>query len=95
MFSHAQGNVFGSSAIAKHPTGHDSQRMAEQGRLAFRHQQSLKEALLPRCLWARGKHFLGNSHGIVNAILAIGLSTGRWRVSSGVPINIGNVQLVG
>ena len=43
----------------------------------------------------RGRRFLGNSHGIVEGFLGNWTLNGTMRVSSGVPLNLGNVQLVG
>jgi len=43
----------------------------------------------------RGKKFMGNAHGFTNALVGDWTLNGTLRVSSGVPINLGNVQLVG
>ncbi len=45
--------------------------------------------------FGRGKRFLGQSHGFVNALVGDWTLNGTVRISSGVPMLLGNVQLVG
>ncbi len=94
-FGKALGNEYVSSSIAflQPSTLRDTWR--DKTFSPFDIRQSLKGSFIVEMPVGQGRHFLSNSHGIVNGFLGDWTLNGTLRVSSGVPINLGNVQLVG
>ena len=58
-------------------------------------RQSLKGSYIVELPVGRGKKYMGNSHGLVESLVGNWTLNGTMRISSGVPVNLGNVQLVG
>lgn len=91
----ARGNAFVSSATAfLQPATLRSTRLAQDWS-PFDIRQSLKGSFIVEAPMGRGKKFMGNAHGFVNHLVGDWTLNGTLRVSSGVPLNLGNVQLVG
>ncbi len=94
-FSRALGNEYVSSSIAFLQPATIRNTWLNKTFSPFDIRQSLKGSYIYDMPFGRGKHFLSNSHGVVNTLLGDWTINGTLRVSSGVPINLGNVQLVG
>ena len=94
-FSKAQGNEYVSSAIAFLQPATIRNTGLNKVASPFDLRQSFKGSFIIEAPVGRGKHFLGNSHGIMEGVLGNWTLNGTMRISSGVPLNLGNVQLVG
>jgi hypothetical protein len=94
-FSRAQGNEFVSSAIAFLQPATLRNTLLNKVVSPFDIRSSLKSSFIMEAPVGRGRKFLGNAHGLVNSLLGDWTLNGTLRVSSGVPMNLGNVQLVG
>jgi hypothetical protein len=94
-FSKALGNEFVSSSIAALNPASIRNTWNNKVASPFDIQSSLKASYVVEAPIGRGKHFLGNSHGIVEGILGNWAINGTLRISSGVPLNMGNLQVVG
>jgi hypothetical protein len=94
-FAKALGNEYVSSAIAFLQPATLRNTWLNYGYSPFDIKHSLKGSYIAEMPVGRGKHFLGNSKGIVNGILGDWTLNGTLRISSGVPMNMGNVGLVG
>jgi hypothetical protein len=91
----ASGNMYVSSAIAFLQPATLRNTNLNKVWSPFDIRQSLKGSWIAEAPIGRGKKFMGNSHGFVNALVGDWTLNGTLRVSSGVPLNLGNVQLVG
>jgi hypothetical protein len=91
----ATGNMYVSSAIAALNPATIRNTNLNKVWSPFDLRQSLKGSYIIEAPVGRGKKFMGNSHGFVNALVGDWILNGTVRVSSGVPLNLGNVQLVG
>ena len=94
-FAKALGNEYVSSSIAFLQPATIRNTWRNKVASPFDIQQSLKGSFIVEMPVGQGRHFLGNSHGIVNGFLGNWTINGTLRISSGVPVNLGNVQLVG
>jgi Carboxypeptidase regulatory-like domain len=94
-FSRALGNQYVSSAIAFLQPRTLRNTWLDKGFSPFDIRSSLKGSFIAEMPFGRGKHFLGNSHGFLEGVVGNWTINGTLRLSSGVPINLGNVQLVG
>ncbi len=94
-FSRALGNQFVSSSIAFLQPATIRNTWRNKDFSPFDIRSSLKGQYIIEAPVGRGRHFLGNSHGIVEGIVGNWTLNGTLRVSTGVPLNLGNVQLVG
>jgi hypothetical protein len=94
-FSKALGNQYVSSAIAFLQPATIRNTWLNKVSSPFDINSSLKGSFIGELPVGRGRHFFGNSHGIVNGLLGDWTLNGTLRISSGVPLNLGNVQLVG
>jgi hypothetical protein len=94
-FSKAQGNEFVSSAIAFLQPATIRNTWLNKTNSPFDIRQSLKGSYIYELPVGRGKKFDSNAHGFVNALVGDWTINGTVRVSSGIPLNMGNVQLFG
>jgi hypothetical protein len=94
-FSRALGNQYVSSAIAFLQPATLRNTWLNKDFSPFDIRQSLKGSYIVEMPFGRGKHFFSDSNGVVNTLLGDWTINGTLRVSSGVPMNMGNVQLVG
>jgi hypothetical protein len=94
-FAKAQGNEYVSSSIAFLQPATLRNTWLNKVVSPFDLRQSFKGSYIIEMPVGRGRRFLGNSHGIVEGFLGNWTLNGTMRVSSGVPLNLGNVQLVG
>ena len=94
-FAKALGNEYVSSAIAFLQPGTIRNTWNNKVASPFDIKSSLKGSYVIEAPIGRGKHFLGNSHGIVEGLLGNWTLNGTLRISSGVPMNMGNIQVVG
>jgi hypothetical protein len=94
-FSRALGNEFVSSSIAFLQPATIRNTWLNKTFSPFDIRQSLKGSYIFELPTGRGKKFMGNSHGLVESLVGNWTLNGTLRVSSGVPLNLGNVQLVG
>ena len=91
----ATGNEYVSSAIAFLQPATLRNTNLNKVWSPFDIRQSLKGSYIIEAPMGRGKKFMGNAHGFTNALVGDWTLNGTLRVSSGVPLNLGNVQLVG
>jgi len=91
----ATGNMYVSSAIAFLQPATLRNTNLNKVWSPFDIRQSLKGSWIIEAPMGRGKKFMGNAHGLVNSLVGDWTLNGTLRVSSGVPLNLGNVQLVG
>jgi len=94
-FAKALGNEYVSSAIAFLQPATLRNTWLNKVASPFDINQSLKGSFIAEMPVGRGRHFLGNSGGVVNTILGDWTLNSTLRISSGVPLNLGNVQVVG
>ncbi|HVS83706.1 MAG TPA: TonB-dependent receptor [Pyrinomonadaceae bacterium] len=93
--SKAQGNEFVSSATASAQPNTLRNTWLNKDFSPFDLRQSLKGSYIVELPMGRGKKFMSNAHGMVNHLVGDWTINGTMRISSGVPLNLGNVQLVG
>ncbi len=94
-FSRALGNEFVSSSIAFLQPRTLRNTWLDKDFSPFDIRHSLKGSYIAELPFGRGRHFGSNLHGIWNGLAGDWTINGTLRISSGVPINLGNVQLVG
>lgn len=94
-FSRALGNEYVSSSIAFLQPATIRNTWLNKTFSPFDIRHSLKGSYIVEMPFGRGKHFFSGANGVVNTLLGDWTINGTLRVSSGVPINFGNVQLVG
>ncbi len=94
-FSKAQGNQYVSSSIAFLSPATLRNTWLNKATSPFDIRKSLKGSYIYELPVGRGRKFDSNAHGLVNALVGDWTLNGTVRVSSGVPLNLGNVQLVG
>ena len=94
-FGKALGNEYVSSSIAFLQPSTIRNTWLNKVASPFDINQSLKGSFIAEMPVGRGRHFLSNSHGIVNGFLGDWTLNSTLRISSGVPLNLGNVQLSG
>lgn len=94
-FARALGNQYVSSSIAFLQPATLRNTALNKSFSPFDIRHSLKGSYIIEMPVGRGQRFLGDSGGIVNGLLGNWALNGTLRVSSGVPMNLGNVQLVG
>jgi len=94
-FSKALGNEFVSSSIAFLQPATIRNTWLNKVASPFDIRSSLKGSFIGELPFGRGRHFGSNLHGIWNGLAGDWTLNGTVRVSSGVPLNLGNVQLVG
>ncbi len=94
-FARALGNEYVSSSIAFLQPATIRNTWLNKNFSPFDIRQSLKGSYIVELPFGRGKHFFGNSSGVVNTLLGDWTINGTLRISSGVPMNMGNVQVVG
>ncbi len=93
--SKARGNEFVSSATASAQPNTLRNTWLNKDFSPFDIRQSLKGSFIVEMPMGLGKKFMGNAHGMVNHLVGDWTLNGTMRLSSGVPLNLGNVQLVG
>jgi len=94
-FARAQGNQYVSSSISFLQPATIRNTWLNKDFSPFDIRQSLKGSYIIELPFGRGKRFFGNSNGLVNTLLGDWTLNGTLRVSTGVPMNMGNVQVVG
>jgi hypothetical protein len=94
-FARALGNEYVSSSIAFLQPATIRNTFLNKDFSPFDIRQSLKGSYIIELPFGRGKHFFSNSNGVVNTLLGDWTLNGTLRVSTGVPLNMGNVQVVG
>ncbi|PYS86657.1 MAG: hypothetical protein DMF70_01865 [Acidobacteria bacterium] len=94
-FAKAQGNEYVSSSIAFLQPATIRNTWLNKTNSPFDIRQSLKGSYIYELPVGRGKKFMSNSHGLVNAVAGDWTLNGTLRVSSGVPLNMGNIQIFG
>jgi hypothetical protein len=94
-FAKALGNEYVSSAIAFLQPGTIRNTWLNKTYSPFDIRKSLKGSYIYELPVGRGKTFMSNSHGLINAIAGDWTINGTLRVSSGIPLNMGNVNLFG
>jgi len=93
-FSKALGNEYVSSSIAFLQPATLRNTALNKVVSPFDIRQSLKGSWIVELPTGRGKKFMGDAHGLRNSLVGDWTLNGTLRVSSGVPMNLGNVQLV-
>lgn len=94
-FAKAQGNEYVSSSIAFLQPATIRNTWLNKTNSPFDIRQSLKGSYIYELPVGRGKKFDSNAHGFLQALVGDWTLNGTLRVSSGIPLNLGNVQLVG
>ncbi len=94
-FAKAQGNEYVSSSIAFLQPATIRNTWLNKTTSPFDIRKSLKGSYIYELPVGRGQKFDSNAHGLVNALVGDWTINGTVRVSSGVPLNLGNVQLFG
>ncbi len=94
-FSKAQGNEYVSSSIAFLQPATIRNTWLNKVSSPFDIRSSLKGSFIGELPFGRGRHFGSNLHGIWNGLAGDWTINGTVRISSGVPLNLGNVQLFG
>jgi hypothetical protein len=94
-FAKATGNEYVSSSIAFLQPATLRNTWLNKVASPFDLRQSLKGSFIVEMPMGRGKQFMGNAHGLMENLVGNWTLNGTLRVSSGVPLNLGNVQLVG
>lgn len=94
-FSKAQGNQYVSSSIAFLSPATLRNTWLNKSASPFDIRKSLKGSYIIELPVGRGKKFMENAHGFTNALVGDWTLNGTVRVSSGVPLNMGNIQIFG